>query len=331
MQLSVGKEVNYDEWELFLNNHPDSNFFQSPQFYKILKQTKGYDAEIFIVKDNHSITGILLCLIQKFYNRNFLSRSIIWAGPLIKENNIITLNYLLKAYSNSVGRKVLFTEIRSPNNLGICKEIIINNGFKYEDHLNIVIDLKKDESELWKDVHSKRRNEIRKAKKNGTEFKIGISEEELAISYKILNDVYSRVKLPLPPFNFFLNITNINEEKIGLKNFLAIYNNEIIGCMLAIIYKNTIYDFYAGAYAESYNKYPNDLIPWEVFKWAKNKGYHTFDFGGAGKPNIPYGVRDYKKKFGGKVINQGRYEKTYRPILYFLVKRGFKIWQKIKG
>ena len=75
--------------------------------------------------------------------------------------------------------------------------------------------------------------------------------------------------------------------------------------MLALVYKNAIYDFYAGAYPEYYNKYLNDLIPWETFLWVKQNRYTLFDFGGAGKPNKPYSVRDYKIKFCGQWVNLG--------------------------
>jgi len=110
----------------------------------------------------------------------------------------------------------------------------------------------------------------------------------------------------------------------------ACYESEIIGCMLALSYKDTIYDFYAGSMVKFYNKYPNDLISWEVFKWGKGNGYKVFDFGGAGKPDVSYGVRDYKKKFGGEFVNFGRYEKVHQPMIFEIAKVGFKLWQKIK-
>ena len=41
--------------------------------------------------------------------------------------------------------------------------------------------------------------------------------------------------------------------------------------------------------------------------------FQIFDFDGAGKPDIPYCVRDYKKKFGGKLVNYGRYTLVLNP------------------
>ena len=87
---------------------------------------------------------------------------------------------------------------------------------------------------------------------------------------------------------------------------------------------------YAGSLKEFYIKYPNDLLPWEVFKCGKKSGYSIFDFGGAGKPDKKYGVRDYKKKFGGRLVNYGRFEKVHSPIKFKMAKVGFSLWKKIR-
>ncbi len=42
---------------------------------------------------------------------------------------------------------------------------MLKNDCKYEDHLNIIVDFSQSEDILWQQVHSKRRNEIRKAEK----------------------------------------------------------------------------------------------------------------------------------------------------------------------
>ena len=147
-------------------------------------------------------------------------------------------------------------------------------------------------------------------------------------SYIILKKVYKRAKLPIADFSFFKNL--YEKQKYGLKLFCAKYDNKLIGSLIALVYKDTIYDLYAGANPKYYNKYPNDLVPWEIFLWGKRNGYNIFDFGGAGKPNVPYGVRNYKKKFGGFFVNYGRFEKINNFLLFNFAKFGFKIWQRIK-
>jgi len=45
---------------------------------------------------------------------------------------------------------------------------------------------------------------------------------------------------------------------------------------------------------------------------------------------VPYGVRDYKMKFGGTMVELGRYEKIHHPSLMQAAKTGFKFWKKLK-
>ena len=102
-------------------------------------------------------------------------------------------------------KKAIYTQFRNFWNWE-SKTFYTRNGYEYKDHLNIIIDLSKPEDQLWKEVHSKRRNEIRRAKKEGVIFSVEDSEESLICCYKILLEVYNRAKLPLPDYSFFYNL-----------------------------------------------------------------------------------------------------------------------------
>jgi len=51
------------------------------------------------------------------------------------------------------------------------------------------------------------------------------------------------------------------------------------------------------------------------------KGYKSFDFGGAGSPHEEYGVREFKRRFGGDLVNYGRYMNVHNKILFYLAKK----------
>ena len=117
----------------------------------------------------------------------------------------------------------------------------------------------------------------------------------------------------------------------GMSVFWGAYlNDELVGTMYTFCYKGRIYDFFAGSNSIHKNKFPNSLIPWQVMLWGKSNGMTLFDWGGAGKPGVPYGVRDYKEKFGGQLVNFGRFEKIHKPFLFRIAKVAFKIWQYVK-
>lgn len=256
-------------------------------------------------------------------------RLIIYGGPLVVDNDVNIIYLLLQHLQSIASRKAIFSQFRNFYDTSLFKDVFCKADWRYEEHLNILIDLTKSEEVLWSEVNSKRRNEIRKAEKEGTTFDILKNDIHLEKTYSILREVYSRAKLPLPNLDFFKKAYEILTPD-HFKIFIAINNEQIIGTMFTLCYKDNIYDWYAGSHQEFYKKYPNDLIPWKVFLWGKEHGYKKFDFGGAGKPNIPYGVRDYKKKFGGEFVNFGRYEQIHKPSLFKIAKLGFKLYQKLR-
>ncbi len=326
------EDIDLPEVEKFVVNHPNGNFFQSTEAYQFYRTVK-YNTPLFIVaKDGPEIIGSLLAVVVRegkgpkgFFSR----RCIVSGGPLVKNDDPEICAGLLSALNTNIKGKAIYTQFRNFNDMHQINHVFLELGWKYEEHLNILIDLRKPEDALWKDVGSKKRNQVRRAAKEGTGFKLAESSADFLSTVDILTDVYDRAKLPLPGRDYFLSAF----EKLSpehLKVFVAVNHNKIVGTLYALSYKNVLYDWYAGAYQEYYNKYPNDLLPWSVFLWGKENGYHLFDFGGAGKPDKPYGVREYKKQFGGKVVNFGRYEKVHHPILFQIGKAGFVLWQKIK-
>jgi len=51
---------------------------------------------------------------------------------------------------------------------------------------------------------------------------------------------------------------------------------------------------------------------------------------GVGKPNVPYGVRDFKMRFGGTVVNYGRYIRISNKFIYMLAEFGYNILSLMK-
>lgn len=331
--ISDQKLVNRQDWTGFVHNHPNGNAFQCPQFFDAINNTAIHLPISSFAYKNNVLKGVLIGIIQKEH-RGILgtisSRCIVVGGPLIENNDIKIAEMLLAFFSALVKNKCIYCQFRNIFEIKHYNQFFYKEGFIYEEHLDIIINLEKNEDTLWNEVYSKRRNEIKKATKEGVYFEIISGEEAIDVTYEILLEIYGKVKLPLPRKDYFQKVYKVLSPDI-FKIFVAKIQNEVIGTMYTLCYKNTVYDWYAGSYKKYYNKYPNDLLTWEIFKWAKASGFKYFDFGGAGKPNIPYGVRDYKKKFGGDFVNYGRFERINKPVLMQIAKIGLKLWQKLKN
>lgn len=325
--------IDQDQWERFVFDHPQGNVFQTPQLYAAYCNTKNYYPIVVACYEANSLVGILLAVIQKEYKGilgELSARSILWGGPLIRDNDINILEGVMNEYSRIVKHMVIYTQIKNIFSMDWAKIDLKQAGYNYEEHLNILVDLNKSENELWKEVHSKRRNEIRRATKEGTSFSELSDCDALNKSWPVLKDVYQRAKMPLPDISLFQNILAAEGGRSLLKVFAAMNSGQCIGVLLALCWRERVINWYAGAFQKDLSKYPNDLLPWEVILWAKRNGYKTFDFGGAGKPEVPYGVRDFKMKFGGELVNLGRFQKTHKPFTMSVAKLGFRFWQLIK-
>ena len=328
------KYVNIPEWEQFISRHPKGNIFQTPYIYDVYEKTPKYFPHIFVVYDEQKrIVGSLLAVVIKEYD-GFLgymsSRSIIQGGPVIKNDDSEILEIILKEFSKIIKSKAIYSQYRNfwefDNNE---KNIFKTLGYKYEDHLDIINKLENIE-QVWSNLKRSAKKNINKSINNDVKFiEIG-KKEELKDIYLLIQKVYKRAKLPIPDIQLFYNVYDILVPHSLAHFFIAKKDKNIIGGRIVFSYKKLIYDWYAGSDEKFQNYRANDFLPWKIMEWGIDNGYKIFDFGGAGKPNVKYGIRDYKLKFGGDLLTFGRFEKIHNPIMMKIGKLGFKIWRLIK-
>lgn len=80
--------------------------------------------------------------------------------------------------------------------------------------------------------------------------------------------------------------------------------------------------------AENKDQYPSVMATYAGIQLAKQSGCKRYDMMGAGEPGVPYGVRDFKAEFGGKLVEHGRFLCVCKPMLYRIGKWGVKILKR---
>ena len=154
-------------------------------------------------------------------------------------------------------------------------------------------------------------------------------KKNIPIFYDIIEETYKNARVPLADISLFESAFDILVPKNMAKYYIAKYKNTIIGARLVTIYKKVIFDWYAGALILYLPMYVNEALVWHILKEGASNGYRTFDFGGAGSPYKEYGVREFKRRFGGKLVNFGRYIKVYSPVKMKIAEEGFSIYRKL--
>ncbi len=305
----------FRQWDDFVKNHPNGNIFQTRWMYELYKTVKGYQPLALLLTDSQgALAGVLLALIitngPPLLSR-FTARAIITGGPLVRDDNPQLIEHIIKAYLEKINGRAVYSQVRNLFKMP-GEEIFKHAGFTFTDHLDIHISLEPGKDELLSYVHKERRRNIGRAENKGVLFSEVTSSGELLQGINLVRATYRTIGLPAPPDPLLLNAALSHSYA---RAFACKYEGIMIAFRIVLCYKDMVYDWYAGSDSQYHNKYPNDYLPWKIILWSKEKGYKVFDFGGAGKPGVPYGVREYKLKFGGRLVNFGRFERIHKPLL----------------
>lgn len=309
-------------------------YFHDEDYQEAIKETtKGVPIDVIEKNKLGEVIGLLRGGVQNETSSWLPAvgmRAVVRGVPIVLENDLGVMEKLLRKYLLNVRKKAVLSQFRNSYNLSFAKEIFLKLGFTYYDHLNYLFDLQMGVEKLWDRTSKILKKNIARAYKKGTTVTLANNLDQINEAYNIVKNLYTNLKLPFVNKEFIIKLYNSATNNKGLKVFNSLYEEKIIGTRMVLLYNGYIYDYYAGAKEEYYNKYPNDLLPWEVIKWGAENKMRIFDFGGAGHPDKEYGVREYKKKFGGELVNYGRYEMIHKPFMYKISKAGFKIMQKFR-
>lgn len=146
------------------------------------------------------------------------------------------------------------------------------------------------EEVIWKNIHSKNRNMIRKAEKNGIVIKHGQGLELFDDFIKIYNATMDKDNAE--PYYYFKPefYKSIHEDlKDNYEMFWAEYDDKIIA-MSIMIYANGRLNYHlSGSDLQYRNLAPSNLLLYKAAMWGMEKGMKTFHLGGgvdSGEDNL---------------------------------------------
>jgi serine/alanine adding enzyme len=321
-----------ETWREFVNNHPRGNIFQAPEIAEVYHHTRNYLPLTLAAVDSHSdeITALVsAAIIHEFGEplKNFTSRSIILGGPLYEDSprGYESVKILIEQYDAIAGRQAVYTEIR---NFWNTDNLPVPVHYAYEEHLNYLVDVSAGKEKLWKNLSRSRKTGITKSRKMGVEIHEISSKKELDTVYSLLKETYARARHPLSDKSLFESAyARLVQKNLG-KVFFACHKDIPVAVNLILTYKDHIYAWYGGSIHDNSTLFPMDHLVWHVLEWGSLNHYSIYDFMGAGKPNEEYGVREFKRQFGGELVNYGRYKKVHSPVKNLIAQSGLAVYKQ---
>lgn len=189
----------------------------------------------------------------------------------------------------------------------------------YQPDTTLIIDLSKNEDEILAQMKPKGRYNIKLAEKKGVKI---IESKDAAEFYKILKQTTQRDKFSGHNKEFYQKMIDMIE---GAKLYYAQYEGQMIAGVIATFYKDTAVYYYGASSNEYRNVMAPYLLQWHTICMAKAKGCMEYDFLGIapeGAKNHPWhGVTEFKKKFGGEIIEyEEAKELIFEPFWYYLIR-----------
>jgi hypothetical protein len=335
MNISVVRTLPDAAWRRFVDEHPASNIFHTPEMFEVFRRAKGYDPELWASVDGDGRVLALFLPVRVSVQDGLLSylttRAVSYGSVLYDPapDGQAALELLLRSYrAHSFGRPALFTELRHVADHSTVRPLLDRNGFCHEEHLNYLVDLERPLEQIWEGVVKPARKAVERSRKRGVTVEEVHDATCLPAVYDLLKLTFSHAQVPLADPSLFQAALDILVPKGMAQVLLARGDDTPAATTISLIHRDTMFCWYIGFDKELHAFYPNDALIWATLEWGAQHGYRCYDFGGAGTPDKPYGPREFKAKFGGQLVNYGRAVCVHRPVALAMSRAGYAVYRK---
>jgi serine/alanine adding enzyme len=328
--IRITRQVDEAAWRSFVEAQPGANVFHTVEMAEVFARTEGHVASMWAACDERGSVRAVLPTVEITLMggplRGWTSRAVAYGGAASTGDSIGTAALLavLTRYRRHGGGRSLFTEVRHLCDPAAARVPLAAAGFVHEDHLNYLIRLDRPEADLWRALSRSARQRVRSAERKG----VVVDEVDGPAAddaYGLLADVYGRARVPLASRSLFAAARAVLGPRGMFRIITARLGDRVIGARFLLVHNGRVLDWYAGSDREHRSYSPNELLVWHTLRWGRQHGFHLFDFGGAGRPDRPYGPREFKAKFGGELVNFGRDVLVHAPLRLRLSRVGYGV------
>jgi serine/alanine adding enzyme len=321
-------------WDEFVARHPKGSVFHTSAMIQVFAAAKGHSViPLAAVTDSGEILSLLVATrVQTLPNvlASLSSRSVSYAEPLCVDSpdGVDSLCDLISTHDQNLKRRALFAEVRPLCACGPERIALERCGYRHLDYLNYIIDTTKPVEQIWRRLHDSAKSYVRKCEKRGFELRHLDSPECVDTLYEFLRATYGRAGVPLADRSLFEAAYKILKPQ-NMITFVGVYNGDKpVAADTLLLFNKKAFAWYGGS-ARMTGLSPAAFMQWHEIAWSCENGFEYYDFGGAGWPNVPYGVRDFKASFGGELVCYGRYRKIYSRWKMALAERAYEVGRSV--
>ena len=328
LHILTYEQIDRKEWSKLVMESRTGTWFQSPEAYDFFASMPDLFKPFVVGVGTSALRAVCVGyvtvmsnLIMQFFSR----RAIITGGPCLADDATAEeVTLLMSAARNKLSSirpfafSPIYIETRNFNDYSRWIGAFEKAGFRYQPHLNFHVDTSSPEI-VSLNLRKSRKRDIRTTIREGVSI-VNVSNDDLREKkvrefYVVLEKLYkTKVKTPLFPLEFFLQLSKHQDGRL----LLTEYQGRVIGGTMCVELKGKcLYEWFTcgedGVYPHIF---PSCYATYAGIQYAAEHGLPRYDMMGAGKPDEAYGVRDFKKGFGGTLVEHGRFLKVCKPLLY---------------
>jgi len=186
------------------------------------------------------------------------------------------------------------------------------------------IDLRQPIEILWSNLHSKHRNRIRNAVKNGIEIRSG--REYTQIAYELIEHTLKRSKMGFTSHEEFKRLVSSLDTQV--KIFVACSQGAVQGCAVIPFSEHSAYYLYGGSIPDPTSGAMN-LLHWEAISYFHGLKVRRYDFMGVRinpeKGSKQEGLMMFKERFGGRMDRGYMWKYPLRPLKAAIYSLGVRL------
>lgn len=189
----------------------------------------------------------------------------------------------------------------------------------------IILDIKKSEEELLREMHEKTRYNIRLAERRGV--KVGGENRPSAFKefWKLLEETAGRDSFYTHERQYYRKLLRAQSENFSNELFFAEYQGEILAAAIINFYGNVATYLHGASSRKNKEMMAPHLLHWRIIQEAKKRGLGQYDFWGVDEKKWP-GVTRFKEGFSGDIVEYPlSVDIIYRPILYKIYRLARKL------
>jgi lipid II:glycine glycyltransferase (peptidoglycan interpeptide bridge formation enzyme) len=335
LYITESADNDCSEWDHFVLNNPQGHRMQT-SLWAATKSLTGWTTHYLTARQE----GVLIGGAQLYERRYPLVGSLVCLpkGPLCDSSHPELLSTLVTRSRQWAQSHHKFCLLVQPPDKSpfLVEQLLTEKFFKLGDE-NIVppgtitVDLQPDADTLFQNLTYAKRKNIRRSQRSGIQVKEG-STQDLDTFYTLYQNTSGYLHFDPVSKERFEGIWRILAPDGYMRLFISHFEEQPLSAMLLLCFGDTATAWRFGWSKEHADKRPNDALYWHTILWAKERGFHYYDFGeieldAARKlcqdQCIPDEYRDssvgFKMSFGGKpALNPETYVYFTNAIIRWL-------------